>query len=123
MKQFSYQEVSEHNTENDLWMIIEGKVYDCTKFLPEHPGGEEVMVDCGGKDATQVFEDIGHSRDAYGMLEKCLIGELDLTTVPADVKASGASGSTDSGESSQLPLILSALVVLAGAAYYFYQSK
>ena len=34
-------------------MVIKGKAYDVTKFLDEHPGGEEVLLDMAGKDATQ----------------------------------------------------------------------
>ena len=30
-----------------------------------------------GKDATEAFEDIGHSDEAREMLEKYLVGELD----------------------------------------------
>lgn len=55
-KVFTYEELSQHNKEDDLWMAIDGKVYDCTKFLEEHPGGEEVMTDCGGIDATGPFD-------------------------------------------------------------------
>lgn len=32
---FTYEEVSKHNTRNDLYMIIDKKVYDITKFLDE----------------------------------------------------------------------------------------
>lgn len=32
---YSYEEVSKHNNRNDLWMIIDGKVYDITKFQDE----------------------------------------------------------------------------------------
>jgi hypothetical protein len=32
---YSYKEVSKHNHRNDLWMIIDGKVYDITKFQDE----------------------------------------------------------------------------------------
>jgi cytochrome b5 len=36
-----------------------------------------------GKDATNDFEDIGHSDSAREMMEKYQIGEIDASTVPA----------------------------------------
>lgn len=36
-KVYEYDEISKHNTKEDLWMAIDGKVYDCTEFLDEHP--------------------------------------------------------------------------------------
>jgi hypothetical protein len=41
--------MEKHKTAEDCWMAIHGKVYDVTKFLAEHPGGEEVMVEVAGK--------------------------------------------------------------------------
>ncbi|ODV76298.1 Cyb5p, partial [Cyberlindnera jadinii NRRL Y-1542] len=76
-KVYTFDEISKHNTKDDLWMVIDGKVYDCTAFLDEHPGGEEVMTDCGGIDATGPFDDIGHSEEAREMLEPMLIGVVD----------------------------------------------
>jgi hypothetical protein len=35
--QYSYQDVAEHNTKKDLFLVIHDKVYDCTKFVDEHP--------------------------------------------------------------------------------------
>lgn len=34
-------EVAKHNSPNDCWILVNGKVYDLTKFAPEHPGGAE----------------------------------------------------------------------------------
>lgn len=31
------QEVAEHSTKKDLYLIINDKVYDCTTFANEHP--------------------------------------------------------------------------------------
>ena len=35
-----------------------------------------------GKDATNDFEDVGHSDSARDMMEKYYIGEIDASTVP-----------------------------------------
>ncbi|CEG81673.1 Putative Cytochrome b5 [Rhizopus microsporus] len=76
-KVFSLNEVAQHKSKNDLWLVIHNKVYDITSFVVEHPGGEEVLIDEAGKDATEAFEDIGHSDEAREMLDKYQIGVLD----------------------------------------------
>jgi len=45
-------EVSEHNTKEDLWMIIKGNVYDITNYVRSHPGGVRALVNFAGKDGT-----------------------------------------------------------------------
>lgn len=52
------------------------QVLDVTKFLEEHPGGEEVLMEYGGKDASKGFEAIGHSKEAYNLLPKFQVGRL-----------------------------------------------
>lgn len=37
VKEYTFQDVAEHNTKNDMFCVIHDKVYDCTKFLDEHP--------------------------------------------------------------------------------------
>lgn len=78
-KLFTYEEIAKHNSRSDLYMVIEGKVYDITTFQDEHPGGEEVLLDEGAKDGTAAFDDVGHSQDARDMLEKYYIGDVDPT--------------------------------------------
>ncbi|KAK4585715.1 cytochrome b5 [Quercus suber] len=81
-KVFTLAQVSEHNTNKDCWLIINGKVYDVTKFLEDHPGGDEVLLSATGKDATDDFEDVGHSDSAREMMNEYYVGEIDSSTIP-----------------------------------------
>jgi cytochrome b involved in lipid metabolism len=49
------QEIAKHNSSGDVWVVIEGKVYDLTAFLPDHPGGKKAIMLFAGKDATEEF--------------------------------------------------------------------
>ncbi|KAF7301283.1 Cytochrome b5 heme-binding domain-containing protein [Mycena indigotica] len=56
-KQFTEEEVAKHNQPGDLWIVVDSKVYDLSRFADMHPGGPNVLfVDTiAGKDATQAF--------------------------------------------------------------------
>ena len=56
-------------------IIINNKKYDVTEFLNEHPGGNNVFVD--GKDMTEEFNAVGHSKHAIQMLKKYEIKNKD----------------------------------------------
>ena len=85
-KLYSFEEVSSHKCRDNCWLLISGKVYDVTPFMEEHPGGDEVLLAATGKDATDDFEDVGHSDDARSLMEKYYIGEVDKSTVPVTKK-------------------------------------
>lgn len=36
-KEYTYQDVAEHNTKKDIFVVIHDKVYDASKFIDEHP--------------------------------------------------------------------------------------
>lgn len=38
------EEVSQHSSEGDCWLVIRGKVYDVTKYVDLHPGGDIILV-------------------------------------------------------------------------------
>ena len=75
-KQYTRSEVASSNSRNQTMFIIHDKVYDVTTFLNEHPGGEEILLDHGGKDASEDFDDVGHSTDALDLMKKYKVGEL-----------------------------------------------
>ncbi|KAL0446990.1 UNVERIFIED_CONTAM: cytochrome isoform A [Sesamum latifolium] len=58
------------------------QVYDVSSYLDEHPGGDDVLLRATGKDATDEFEDAGHSKTARELMEQYCIGELDQTPPP-----------------------------------------
>ena len=73
-------EVAKHASSNDCWLIISGKVYNVTSFLPRHPGGPEKIIPLCGQDATTQFTTQGgegtHSAVATAELSRLLLGSL-----------------------------------------------
>ena len=71
-------EVSYHNTREDAWIVIYDKVYEMTDYLEDggHPGGEDVILEYLGYDATLAFRGVAHSKSALRFLEKYCIGIL-----------------------------------------------
>eukprot|EP00961_Rhodomonas_salina_P206529 2788288-Rhodomonas_salina.1 len=77
LKKISMEELNKHKTKDSTWLAVGGKVYDVTEYLQDHPGGEEIILENTGGDATDQFEDVGHSAGARDVMEKYLIGELE----------------------------------------------
>lgn len=85
-KTVTLEEVKEHKSRNSLWFVIHNKVYDVTKFIDEHPGGEEVLLEQGGKDASEIFDDVSHSADAKDLMKNYLVGDLHEKDRVAEVE-------------------------------------
>ncbi|KAH8737036.1 FMN-dependent dehydrogenase-domain-containing protein [Ilyonectria robusta] len=69
--------VAKHNTADSCWVVLYGKVYDVTDFLPEHPGGKKIILKLAGKDATEEYDPV----HPPGILEENLSPENFLGTV------------------------------------------
>lgn len=89
-----------------------------------YSGGEEVLLDVGGQDATEAFEDVGHSDEAREILEGLLVG--DLKRVPGDPApkigstdkvSAGPGGRSDAGTGMGIAMYI---VLLAGAAAAYF---
>lgn len=124
VKLFRKEEIVEHKNKNSCWIILHDKVYDVSKFLDEHPGGEEVLLEQGGTDATENFEDVGHSTDARDLLPEYLIGEVhpdDRSAKRVDErKWNKPESSTPSTDSSWTSWILPLIIGLASTFFYKY---
>jgi succinate dehydrogenase/fumarate reductase flavoprotein subunit len=74
--EYTLEEVAKHKTANDVWVVVDGKVLDVTKFLPDHPGGKMAIMAFAGRDATTEFNMV-HEK---GVIEKyapeTVIGKL-----------------------------------------------
>ncbi|KAF9437748.1 hypothetical protein BGZ76_011278 [Entomortierella beljakovae] len=120
-KTFTSTELAQHNTKDDLFIAIHGKVYDISGFIDEHPGGEEVLIDEAGRDATESFEDVGHSEEARDILSKLVIGTYvsdgtaSKKTFHSTPKPIPASDNSDTGSSIQYVV---GLAVIAGCVIW-----
>ncbi|EIN10958.1 cytochrome b5 [Punctularia strigosozonata HHB-11173 SS5] len=92
-KTVTIEELKEHSKKDDLYILISGKVYNVTKFIDEHPGGDEVLLAEAGKDATEAFEDVGHSDEARALLPDMFVGNFEGAQLKEAAKA--ASGLTN----------------------------
>ncbi|KAI9225337.1 MAG: glyoxylate dehydrogenase [Piptocephalis tieghemiana] len=84
----SREDVASHNTKEDCWVILHGRVYDLTDFLSRHPGGAAVILKVAGRDGTTAFAAV-HPPDMVDMLpDSACVGQMD-PEIEAARKASG----------------------------------
>ncbi|CAG8440928.1 15057_t:CDS:2 [Funneliformis caledonium] len=74
-KPITMEQVGKNDNEKACWIVIDKKVYDCTKFLDDHPGGADSILINAGTDCTDEFYAI-HSSNAKKMLDDYYIGDL-----------------------------------------------
>lgn len=53
---FTMAEVAKHNDRTSCYSAVRGGVYDFTKWIATHPGGEKAILGTCGKDGTKMFE-------------------------------------------------------------------
>ncbi|POW18819.1 hypothetical protein PSHT_05408 [Puccinia striiformis] len=76
---FLAEDLTKHNSSNDCWVSYQGKVYNISSFLPDHPGGDGLLLQYAGKDIEEAMENPDehiHSSSAYEMLREFQIGIL-----------------------------------------------
>jgi hypothetical protein len=47
--------VSDAELRKDYWIVVDDVVYDCTDFVTQHPGGEQVILSFVGEDCSWQF--------------------------------------------------------------------
>jgi cytochrome b involved in lipid metabolism len=73
-------EVKLHATAADCWSVINGKVYNLTSFVQNHPGGVGAISALCGKDGSSAFKNQhGQSSKPNNILNGLLLGSLGST--------------------------------------------
>ena len=98
LQTYTMAEVEKHASEDDCWIVVHGLVYDCTRFLKDHPGGIQSIMIAAGTDCTEEFDAI-HSEKAQKMLNDYLIGEAPTPEDNNVASPSVESSSTVSNKS------------------------
>ncbi|GAB0136180.1 hypothetical protein EsDP_00004492 [Epichloe bromicola] len=84
-KTFTTSDVASHNKGDDMYIIVDGDVYDITKFQDEHPGGKKILARVAGKDASKIFWKYHNEGILKKYKGKLQVGSLD-TKPKADPK-------------------------------------
>ncbi|KAH8594950.1 FMN-dependent dehydrogenase-domain-containing protein [Bisporella sp. PMI_857] len=101
-----WEEVAKHQTRQSCWVVIQGKIYDLTSFIDEHPGGAQSILRFAGKDGTEEYEGFHPA----GTIEKTLspehhLGFVDPATIPV-VSKTAAVPAAKNDESKVVPISL-----------------
>lgn len=125
-KVYTLKEVEDESSPSKPLLVINNAVYDVTTFLNEHPGGEEVLLEQSGKDASEQFEDVGHSSDAREMMTKYKIGDIAESDRKKEVpkeKPKWDAADVDTSSSWTSWVIPAALALAATVIYRFFFTK
>ncbi|KAH9482289.1 Cytochrome b5 [Psilocybe cubensis] len=118
------EELRAHKSRDKLYILIHGKVYNVTKFLDEHPGGDEVLLAEGGMDATEAFEDVGHSDEARALLPGMLVGSFEEGALKSGAaSAHGAKVATAVEQGSNLMYFVPLGLLGAYFAWQYYSGS
>lgn len=81
-KIFTASDVASHNKPDNLYIIVDGDVYDLTKFQDDHPGGKKILQRVAGKDASKQFWKYHNEGILKKYKTKLLVGSLDTKPKP-----------------------------------------
>ncbi|KAI8084398.1 cytochrome b5-like heme/steroid binding domain-containing protein [Gilbertella persicaria] len=74
--EYTAEQVAQHTTEDDCWLIINDQVIDATQFLSEHPGGKRAILLYAGKNASKEFSRVHMPHVIHQYAPTSIIGVL-----------------------------------------------
>jgi cytochrome b involved in lipid metabolism len=101
-------------------------------FFDTDSGGDDILLELGGQDASEAYDDVKHSEDAHKILEGLMVGILKRSQVDIPKATTGTTQNSStgwwksSGGSAKGPgvVMAAALIVgglLASGAYQYLQ--
>ncbi|XP_004240093.1 delta(8)-fatty-acid desaturase-like [Solanum lycopersicum] len=88
-KYITAEELKKHDKPDDLWISIQGKCYNVTDWVKEHPGGDIPIRSLAGQEATDAFIAF-HPGSAWKYLDKFFTGyhlkDYEVTDVSKDYR-------------------------------------
>ncbi|MEI7512377.1 MAG: cytochrome b5-like heme/steroid binding domain-containing protein [Candidatus Uhrbacteria bacterium] len=54
--EYSFADVKGHSSSTACWTAVNGSVYDVTKWISQHPGGEKAILGLCGNDGSAAYD-------------------------------------------------------------------
>jgi len=95
IRRIPMEEVREHASIGDIWMVLQGRVFNVTPYMDYHPGGKAELMRSAGGDGTALYNEI-HPWISLDMIEKLQVGLIGASraassTAPATPAAAAPS--------------------------------
>ncbi|KAF5018063.1 hypothetical protein F66182_9962 [Fusarium sp. NRRL 66182] len=108
-KEFTREEIEKHNSQEDCWLVVDGKVYDASSVLDWHPGGAAAIVGHAGKVHQETSDEFAsiHDEYAYKKLRECALGvvtEKAANFIKQSAEAAAKDASVCSNEDNRMAL-------------------
>ena len=85
-KEYTMEEVSQHNAPPSIWSVYNGDVYDITMYVNVHPGGKKILEKVYGKDMTPLFNKFHSYINISALIGPLKIGTVKKETFSPNVK-------------------------------------
>lgn len=87
LPEYGWEEIVQHDRAGDLWLVFAGGVYNVGEWIYHHPGGAEIFLDNFGRDASEAFDTVWHSDEAWNLAQSFKVGRLkEGSEPPAQVR-------------------------------------
>ena len=76
LRDITIEELQQHNTPDSTWVTIDDKVYDVTKWINYHPGGQSAITNVAGRDVSDLMRRMHRPEHWQPKIKHWLVGRL-----------------------------------------------